>query len=75
MVWIHIVVLNDIGRLISVHLMHTALVCGWSSAMILFELAIIDPSDPVFNLIWRQGSYVLAYTARLELHHQFTYGL
>ena len=62
---VHIVVLNDVGRLLSVHLMHSALVCGWSSSMTLFELIVVDPSDPIFNPIWRQGAYVLPFAARL----------
>ena len=44
---VHTVVLNDPGRLISVHLMHTALVAGWAGSMALYELAVFDPSDPV----------------------------
>jgi len=62
---VHTVVLNDPGRLISVHLMHTALVAGWAGSMALYELAIIDPSDPVLNPIWRQGLFVLPFMARL----------
>jgi photosystem II CP47 chlorophyll apoprotein len=46
---VHTVVLNDPGRLISVHLMHTALVAGWAGSMALYELAVFDPSDPVLN--------------------------
>ena len=30
---VHTVVLNDPGRLISVHIMHTSLVSGWAGAM------------------------------------------
>jgi Photosystem II protein. len=30
---VHTVVLNDPGRLIAVHLMHTALVAGWAGSM------------------------------------------
>ena len=30
---VHTVVLNDPGRLISVHIMHTALVAGWAGSM------------------------------------------
>ena len=41
--------MNDPGRLISVHLMHTALVSGWAGSMALYELAIFDPSDLVLN--------------------------
>ena len=62
---VHIVILNDPGRLISVHLMHTALVSGWSGVMMLYELVVVDPSDPVLNPIWRQGCYVLAFVSRL----------
>lgn len=62
---VHTVVLNDPGRLISVHLMHTALVAGWSGSMALYELAIFDPSDPVLNPMWRQGMFVLPFMARL----------
>ncbi len=62
---VHTVVLNDPGRLISVHLMHTALVAGWAGSMALFELAKIDPSDPVLNPMWRQGLFVLPFMARL----------
>ncbi|KAK5771392.1 hypothetical protein PVK06_047594 [Gossypium arboreum] len=47
--------LNDLGRLLSVHIMHTALVAGWASSMALYELAVFDPSDPVLDLMWRQG--------------------
>ena len=44
---VHIVILNDPGRLISSHIMHTALVAGWSALMLLYELITIDPS-----IIW-----------------------
>jgi len=62
---VHIVVLNDPGRLISVHIMHTGLVAGWSGVMTLYELIILDPTDPVYNPIWRQGCYVLPFISRL----------
>ena len=62
---VHTVVLNDPGRLISVHLMHTALVSGWAGSMALFELATYDPSDPVLNPMWRQGMFVMPFMARL----------
>lgn len=62
---VHTVVLNDPGRLIAVHLMHTALVAGWAGSMALYELAIFDPSDPVLNPMWRQGMFVLPFMARL----------
>jgi photosystem II CP47 chlorophyll apoprotein len=62
---VHTVVLNDPGRLIAVHLMHTALVAGWAGSMALYELAIFDPSDPVLNPMWRQGMFVLPFMARI----------
>lgn len=64
---VHTVVLNDPGRLIAVHLMHTALVAGWAGSMTLYELAIFDPSDPVLNPIWRQGMFVMPFMARLGI--------
>lgn len=33
--------------------------------MVLYELAIFDPSDPVLNPMWRQGMFVLPFMARL----------
>nr|QBX98395.1 CP47 chlorophyll apoprotein of photosystem II [Chloropicon sp. RCC4434] len=62
---VHTVVLNDPGRLIAVHLMHTALVAGWAGSMALYELAVFDPSDPVLNPMWRQGMFVLPFMTRL----------
>nr|QIZ74270.1 CP47 chlorophyll apoprotein of photosystem II [Uronema sp. FACHB-2429] len=64
---VHTVVLNDPGRLISVHLMHTALVSGWAGSMALYELAVFDPSDPVLNPMWRQGMFVLPFMTRLGI--------
>lgn len=62
---VHIVVLNDPGRLISVHLMHTGLLAGWAGLMSLYELIITDPTDPIFNPIWRQSDYVIPQMAKL----------
>jgi len=62
---VHTVVLNDPGRLIAVHLMHTALVAGWAGSMALYELAVFDPSDPVLNPMWRQGMFVMPFMARI----------
>ena len=33
--------------------------------MTIYELIVLDPTDPIFNPIWRQGSYVLPYVSRL----------
>ncbi len=62
---VHTVVLNDPGRLIAVHLMHTALVAGWAGSMALYELATFDPGDAVLNPMWRQGMFVLPFMSRL----------
>jgi photosystem II CP47 chlorophyll apoprotein len=64
---VHTVVLNDPGRLIAVHIMHTALVAGWAGSMALYELAIFDPSDPVLNPMWRQGMFVMPFMTRLGI--------
>lgn len=64
---VHTVVINDPGRLIAVHLMHTALVAGWAGSMTLFEIAVFDPSDPVLNPMWRQGMFVLPFMTRLGI--------
>jgi len=64
---VHTVVLNDPGRLIAVHLMHTALVSGWAGSMALYELAVFDPSDPVLNPMWRQGMFVMPFMTRLGI--------
>ncbi len=64
---VHTVLLNDPGRLIATHLMHTALVAGWAGSMALYETATFDPSDPVFNPMWRQGMFVLPFMARLGI--------
>ena len=64
---VHTVVLNDPGRLIAVHLMHTALVSGWAGSMALYELSIFDPSDPVLNPMWRQGMFVMPFMSRLGI--------
>jgi photosystem II CP47 chlorophyll apoprotein len=62
---VHIVLLNDPGRLISVHLMHTGLVSGWAATMLTYELLIYDSTDPVFSPMWRQGCYVLPACSRI----------
>ena len=64
---VHTVVLNDPGRLISVHLMHTALVAGWAGSIAFYELALIDPSESILNPIWRQGRFVLPFMTRLGI--------
>jgi photosystem II CP47 chlorophyll apoprotein len=62
---VHTVVLNDPGRLIAVHLMHNALCAGFAGSMLLFELALYDPSDPILNPMWRQGCFLMPFVARL----------
>jgi photosystem II CP47 chlorophyll apoprotein len=62
---VHTVILNDPGRLLAVHIMHTGLVSGWSSIMLIYELIIVDPTDTIFNPIWRQGLYATNFSCRL----------
>ena len=62
---VHIVVLNDFRRLVSIHLMHTSLVSGWTGSMALYELVILDSSDPIYNPIWRQGCYLVPFITRI----------
>jgi photosystem II CP47 chlorophyll apoprotein len=69
---VHTVVLNDPGRLISVHLIHTALVAGWAGSISLYELSIFDPSDPILNPIWRQGIFVLPFITRIGITQSWT---
>ena len=64
---VHTVVLNDPGRLISVHLMHTASVSGWAGSMASYELAVFDPSDPVLDPMWRQGMFVIPFMTRIGI--------
>ena len=72
---VHTVVLNDPGRLIAVHLMHTALVAGWAGSMALYELAVFDPSDPVLNPMWRQGMFVMPFMTRLGITDSWVVGV
>uniref|UniRef100_A0A0E0LJL4 Photosystem II CP47 reaction center protein n=1 Tax=Oryza punctata TaxID=4537 RepID=A0A0E0LJL4_ORYPU len=69
---VHTVVLNDPGRLLSVHIMHTALVSGWAGSMASYELAVFDPSDPVLDPMWRQGLACFGFGA---FHVSGLYGL
>ncbi|MBA0879493.1 hypothetical protein Goshw_011771 [Gossypium schwendimanii] len=48
---VHAIVLNDSGRLLSIHIMHTALVAGWVGSMALYELVVFYPSNPVIDLM------------------------
>ena len=57
--------MNDPGRLISTHIVHTSLVSGWAGLMLLYELCVLDVSDFVLNPLWRQGCYVVPFCARL----------
>jgi photosystem II CP47 chlorophyll apoprotein len=45
--------------------MHSGLAAGWSGAITFYELIILDPTDPVYNPIWRQGCYVIPFISRL----------
>ena len=45
--------------------MHTSLVSGQASIMLLYELVILDLTDPVFNPVWRQGCFILPFASKL----------
>lgn len=62
---VHIVVLNDPGRLISSHLMHTGLISGWAGMMLGYELIVSDSTDSVYNPMWRQGIYAMPFSSRI----------
>nr|YP_009673740.1 photosystem II CP47 chlorophyll apoprotein [Cuscuta mexicana]QDF46421.1 photosystem II CP47 chlorophyll apoprotein [Cuscuta mexicana] len=64
---VHTILLNDPGRLLSVHIMHTALVAGWAGSTALYELAVFDPSDPILDPMWRQGMFVIPFMTRLGI--------
>lgn len=64
---VHGVVLNDPGRLLSVHCAHTALTSGWAGLMLFFEAIVTDDSDLIFSPLWRQGLFVTAFCTRLGL--------
>ena len=64
---VFIVILNDPGRLISVHMMHSGFAAGWSSVILLYELITVDPTDPVYNPIWRQGCCVIPFISRISV--------
>lgn len=62
---VHVVILNDLGRLSDSHTQHSWVVSGWSGVMLLYECAVVETSDPVYNPFWRQGSYVIPFVTRL----------
>ena len=62
---VHILVVNDPGRLISSHLVHTGIICGWAALMLLFELIVSPFSDPVFTPIWRNSLFVVPQLTKL----------
>lgn len=45
--------------------MHRAFVTGWSDILILYELILVDSTDPIYNPIWRQGCYGIPFISRL----------
>jgi len=35
--------------------------------MALYELVVFDPSDPIFDLMWRQGMFVIPFMTCLRI--------
>ncbi|KAL2929989.1 Photosystem II CP47 reaction center protein [Bienertia sinuspersici] len=70
--YFHTIVLNDPGRLISIHMMHTALVAGWADLMALCELVVFYPSEPVLDPMWRQGTFVIPFMTRLGITNSWS---
>jgi photosystem II CP47 chlorophyll apoprotein len=64
---VHTIVLNDLGHLIAIHLMHIALVFGWAGSMALYELAVFYPSDPILDPMHRQGMFVIPFITCLRI--------
>ncbi|KAJ4700574.1 Photosystem II CP47 reaction center protein, partial [Melia azedarach] len=64
---VHTIVLNDPGRLLSVHIMHIALVTGSAGSMALYELTVFYPSNPILDLMWRQGMFVIPFMTCLGI--------
>ena len=36
-----------------------ALIASWTGPMVLYELAVFDPSNHVLDPMWRQGIFVI----------------
>lgn len=64
---VHTILLNDPRRLLATHLIHTSLIARWARSITFYELSVYDPSDPIFNPIWRQRIFVLPFIARLRV--------
>ena len=71
--------LNDPGRLLAVHLVHTRLGSDWAASMVADipmhpkpstglehrQALLLTPLIQVFNPMWRQGMFVMPFMARL----------
>ena len=55
---LHVVVLNDPVRRSVVHLVQSWLLPSYAFSVVGYECAKFDPTDPVFNPMWRQGRFV-----------------
>ena len=69
---VHTVVINDPGRLISIHLIHSSIILGWAGSITFYELTIHDPSDPILDPLWRQSDYVIPQMSKLGVIESFT---
>ena len=62
---LHVVVLNDPVRRSVVHLCYSWLGAGWAVSMVGYLSTEFDPTDPVFNPMWRREILVMLFMARL----------
>ncbi len=64
---VHIVILNDLSRLIAIHLMHITLVFSWAGSMAMYELVVFYPSNPILDLMRRQCMFVIPFMTHLGI--------
>ena len=62
---LHVVVLNDPVRRSVVHLCYSWLGAGWAVSMVGYLSTEFDPTDPVFNPMWRRDMFLMLFMARL----------
>ena len=67
---VHIVILNDPGRLISVHIMHTGLPAGWSGVMVLYAPGSLRISTHLLSWIYISSTALILVECATLIYHQ-----